>query len=55
MRMTDNRLGSGGVSNELGVELRIFAAMRHQLAMRAALDDSALIDHQNAIGVEDRA
>src|SRR5688500_10292137 len=43
------------VVDELVVKIRVFSALCHQLAVRAALDDAALFDHEDLVGTHDRA
>ncbi len=39
----------------LGVEAGVAAAGRHELVVRAALDDAAVVDHEDLVGVAHRA
>ena len=46
---------SGRVLDELLVKMGVLPAVRDQLAMCPALDHATLVDHQDAVGVEDGA
>src|SRR5690348_9794803 len=44
----------GGVRGPVAVERRVEAAAREQLVMRPALDDLAVLEHDDHVGVADR-
>src|SRR5438045_2003749 len=46
---------SFGQVGKLPVKLGIFSILGHKLAVRALLDDPPLVDHENAVGLHDRA
>src|SRR3954464_14050478 len=49
------RDGSFRLKDELLIEMRVLAFLGEQFAVRAALDDVALLDDQDLIGLHDRA
>src|SRR5687768_12718254 len=46
---------SDGLLDELTVKARVAPARSEEFAVSAALDDAALVHHQNEVGLENRA